>query len=247
MLTDASRYDGARSLPTNWSDNMRLPRFSIANILALIAILAVALAALRTPSYLWANVTYSIALGALVVAIVNLVYGREARRAYWLGFSLCGGIYLTVYSVPMLRDSVGSRLVTETILDFIYPHLAPATSQGSNVTVVWTGPQYPQWLPDTYSPTGSTYVTLPQATLPQAPPLTPSQPPAQSRWAEWTQPDRVISSRLKFATFPLCNSEAFRQIGHSMFTLLVAILGATFARHRYRASTRDRPASPSAS
>ena len=137
---DASRYD-ARSLPTKWSENMRLPRFSIANGLVVIAILAVALAALRTPSYLWANVTYSIALGAVVVAIVNFVYGREARRAYWLGFSLCGGIYLTVCSVPVLRDSVGSRLVTEAILDFLYPHLPPSTSPGSNVAVGWTTSQ----------------------------------------------------------------------------------------------------------
>ena len=46
---------------------MRLPRFSIASILAVIASLAVALAALRSPLYLWANVTFSLALVALVV------------------------------------------------------------------------------------------------------------------------------------------------------------------------------------
>ena len=239
---------------------MRLPRFSIANGLVVIAILAVALAALGTPSYLWANVTYSLALGAVVVAIVNFVYGREARRAYWLGFSLCGGIYLTVCSVPVLRDSVGSRLVTEAILDFMYPHLSPSTSPGSNVAVGWTTSHHPT--PYTF---GSTVVSSPPMPyygdstvvhgdstvntpppLPQPPPPSP-QPPPLSRWAEWTQPDRVISSRIQFATVPLSSSEAFRQIGHSMFTLLVAILGATFARHRYRVSMRDRPASQSAS
>jgi hypothetical protein len=230
---------------------MRLPRFKIGDGLALIAILAVALAALRTPSYLWANVTYSLALGAVVVAIVNFVYGREARRAYWLGFSLCGGIYLTVCSVPVLRDSVGTRLVTEAILDFIYPHLSPASATSPSTvplvvaastaslsfTVSGTtinGPQGPIISSSPGSYGISTFVAQPQ-------------PPPPSRWAEWTQPDRVISSRIQTAPVALCSSEAFRQIGHSMFTLIVAVLGATFARHRYLARMTDRPTSHSAS
>ena len=65
---------------------MRLPRFSIASVLAVIAIFAVALAALRSPSYIWANVTFSLALGALFVGVINVVYVRGAGRAYWLGF-----------------------------------------------------------------------------------------------------------------------------------------------------------------
>ena len=218
---------------------MRLPRFSIANGLAVIAIVAVALAALRTPSYLWANVTYSLALGAVVVAIINFAYSREAGRAYWLGFSLCGGIYLTVCSVPMLRDSVGSRLVTETILDFIYPHLSPATSPGPSATVAWTINAGFQWPPNAYGPPyngGSTVVTLPPPSVWAVPP----PPPPLSRWADWTQPDRVVSSRIQTATVSLCSSEAFRQIGHSMFTLLAAVLGATFARYRYQATGWDR-------
>src|SRR5271165_4104232 len=104
---------------------MRLPRYSIANLLALIAILAVALAALRRPSYLWANVTFSCALAAVVAAVLSAVYSRQAARAYWLGFSLCGGIYLSVCSMPGLRESVCPRLVTEVILDFLYPQLSP--------------------------------------------------------------------------------------------------------------------------
>ena len=115
---------------------MRLPRFTIASVLAVIAILAVALAALRSPSYLWVNVTFSLALGALVVGIVNAIYGRDAGRAYWVGFSLCGGIYFAICSLPGLRDSVCPRLVTEVVFDFLYPHLSPAaTPSGSTIIV----------------------------------------------------------------------------------------------------------------
>ena len=37
-------------------------------------------------------------------------------------------------------------------------------------------------------------------------------------------------------TVALCSSEAFRRIGHAMFTLLVAVLGGSYARRRYRKS-----------
>jgi hypothetical protein len=217
---------------------MRLPRFSIASVLAVIAILAVALAALRSPSYLWANVTFSLSLGALVLAIINVVYGREAGRAYWLGFSLCGGIYFAVCSIPGLRDSVCPRLVTEVVFDFLYPQLSPATTPAPgviNVTTTGTGGSVGQMLV-TYRLAvngGPGSVT---------PPSSPSMPP----WAAWTEPDRSVGVGYQIGTVSLRSSEAFRQIGHSMFTLLVAVLGGTFARHRYRISVMNRPSLESA-
>jgi hypothetical protein len=57
---------------------------------AVIAIFDVALAAVRNPSCLWANLTFSFVLGVLVVAIV--VYGRGATRVNWLGVSLMCGL-----------------------------------------------------------------------------------------------------------------------------------------------------------
>jgi hypothetical protein len=212
---------------------MRLPRFSIASILADIAIFAVALAALRSPSYLWANVTFSLALGALVVAIINAIYGRDADRAYWFGFSLCGGIYLAVCSMPGLRESVCPRLVTEVILDFLYPHLSPEGTASSGVTFIATtntvtGLQVMPGSPTWTFPTNVAYVQ----TTP-SPPVPPS--------VAWTEPDRTIGG-----TVSLSSSEAFRRIGHSMFTLLVAVLGGMFARHRYRNSIMNRPGSEAA-
>lgn len=214
---------------------MRLPRFSIAEVLALIAILAVALAALRSPSYLWANVTFSLALVALVVALVNVVYGRGAGRAYWVGFSLSGWIYLAICSVPGLREAVCPRLATEVILDFLYPQLSPPSTTSSSVTVVTPNPTGPSPLQYLVTPNvGSTYYAVP-----------PPQPPTVPRWAAWTQPDRTVSVGYPIGTVQLSSSEAFRQIGHSMCTLLVAFLGAAFARHRYRISMMDRPGSQS--
>ncbi len=222
------------SLPRNRSQAMRLPRFSISSILALIAIVAVALAALRSPSYLWANVTFSLALGAFVVGLVNVIYGRNAGRAYWVGFSLCGGVYLAISSVPGLRDSVCPRLATEVVLDFLYPHLSPPTTPAPGWTTVspyLSPPVTPASGWTTVSPYSSTTVTLPAFTFVQQ-----LQPPTKPPSVAWTEPDRTIGVGYQIGTVSLGSSEAFRQIGHSIFTLLMAVLGGTFARYRYRAS-----------
>ena len=226
---------------------MRLPRFSISSVLALIAIVAVALAALRSPSYLWANVTFSLALGALVVGLVNVIYGRNAGRAYWVGFSLCGGVYLAISSVPGPRDVVCPRLATEVILDFLYPHLSPSVTPAPGWTTAspylspsvtpapgWTTVSpYTSWTsPSMIS--GSTTVTLPGLTFVQQ-----LQPPTNPPLVAWTEPDRTVGVGYQIGTVSLHSSEAFRQIGHSMFTLLIAVFGGTFARYRYRISERN--------
>ena len=66
-----------------------------------------------------------------------------------------------------------------------------------------------------------------------------------SPWAAWTQPDRTVGVGYQIGSVSLGSSEAFRQIGHSMFTLLVAVLGGTFARHRYRTCVMERSVSAS--
>jgi hypothetical protein len=216
---------------------MGLPRFSIASILAVNAILAVALAALRSPSYLWANLTFSLALGAIAVAIINVVYSRAAGRAYWFGFALCGGIYFALCSMPGLRDSVCPRLVTEVVFDFIYPHLSPIEAPLPSVPVFTVRRRaIPGQLSAKYTLTGNTGVTV----------VGQPQPPSNPPWAAWTEPDRTIGVGYQIGTVSLRSSEAFRHIGQSMFTLLVAVLGGTFARHRYRISVRERPGLESA-
>ena len=117
---------------------MKLPRYSIASILAVIALVAVALAALRTPSYLWANITSSLALIALFAATINLIFGRGAGRAYWIGFLLCGGSYFAVSSLPGLRESICPRLLTEVALDLLYPQISPPSQTLNWAAVVST-------------------------------------------------------------------------------------------------------------
>jgi hypothetical protein len=218
---------------------MKLPRFSIGSILAVIAILAVALAALRTPSYFWANVTSSLALAAIVVAIINVVYGRGAGRAFWLGFALCGGIYFGICSIPGLRESICPRLVTEVALDLLYPHLSPP---GGTPAVTWTTAFVMPSVPGGYVAPGQTTIfpdwtyTWNVANPAPNPPngaITMPAPPT-SQWAAWTAPDRSVGVGYPIGTVLLSSSEAYRRIGHSMFALVAGVLGGTYARHRYK-------------
>jgi hypothetical protein len=201
---------------------MRRPRSSIGSALRIIGILGVALAAFRDPSYLWANITFSTAFAALVLAIVNVLYSRGARRAYWTGFALCGWAYFAICSVPGLRESLCPRLVTEVIFDVLYPHVAP---------------QPPPPAPGMVRGPARTMIQIPgqPGGAVGLVGMVPQAPAPESRWSAWSEPDRTNGVGYPIGTVSLVSSEASRQIGHSMATLLVGVLGGVYARGRYRA------------
>jgi len=207
---------------------MGRPHFSIASLLVVIGVLGIALAAFRNPSYLWANVTFSVAFAAIVLAIINTIYGRGANRAYWLGFALCGGTYFATCTAPGLREYLCPRLATEVIVDLLYPHVSPQPAPP---------PPQPQ--------AGGMVVILPQGQVGWPGGMgVPAAPAPVSRWSAWSEPDRTNGDGYQIGTLSLVSSEAFRQIGHSLATLLVAVLGGTYARRRYEGATRDVPPEP---
>ena len=201
---------------------MRRPRFSIGSALTLIGILGVTPAAFRDPSYLWANVTFSTAFAVLVLAIINVLYSRGARRAYWAGFALCGWAYFAMCSVPGLRESLCPRLVTEVIFDVLYPHVAP---------------QPPPPAPGMVRGPARTMIQIPgqPGVAVGLVGMAPQAPAPESRWSAWSEPDRTNGVGYPIGTVSLVSSEAFRQIGHSMAALLVGVLGGVYARGRYTA------------
>jgi hypothetical protein len=204
-----------------------MPRFSIAGVLVFIAICAIALAALSSPSNLWANVTFSLALGSFGVALISAFFGKGAVRAYWLGFLLCAGTYYAMTLTSCLGDSVGRRLITEAALDLLYSANSPdetelPSSSPDNGSVVVGAADVIVPTQMTYSPTTPAF------------PLLPSSP-----WVAWTEPDRALTTKVAGRTGFFGCPEAFHLIGHSMFTLLFGVMGGIFARRRYRASTSD--------
>ncbi len=68
-------------------------RFSIRGLMIVIVVLALAFTALRTPSRLWANAWFTLALGGVTIAIPAAVANVGDRRAFWVGFAVCGWVY----------------------------------------------------------------------------------------------------------------------------------------------------------
>src|SRR3954469_14194500 len=66
---------------------MSRPRLSLSGLMALVLVLAIGVAALRDASETWAGVVLLLTLGLLGVSVFGVIYRREARRAWWLGFA----------------------------------------------------------------------------------------------------------------------------------------------------------------
>jgi len=71
-------------------------RFSLLAMFGFVAVVAVACAALARPSQLWLVVVSASSLGSLFYAVLAAAYGRNARRAFWLGFAVVGWGYVAL-------------------------------------------------------------------------------------------------------------------------------------------------------
>ena len=75
---------------------MRIPRTSIAGLMAVVLVVALALVALRSGSKAWAGTTFLVTCGVLALAVVGAVCRGGSARAWWLGFALFGWGYMAL-------------------------------------------------------------------------------------------------------------------------------------------------------
>jgi hypothetical protein len=114
---------------------MRRFRFHLGTLVILILFLGVGLAALRESNDTWDSGIFSIMLGILLFSMLFAVHRTDSRRAFWLGFTLLGWIYLGLSLIPPIEI----RLITTKALHYLYSKLPDdavvVTSQaGRNVT-----------------------------------------------------------------------------------------------------------------
>jgi hypothetical protein len=102
---------------------MRRYSFSIRGLMSIIAIIGLALVSVRTPSRIWANAWFSLALGGVTLAIPAAVASHDERRAFWIGFAVCGGVYFLFSLAPGVDQKTSYQLLTTTILDLAAPLL----------------------------------------------------------------------------------------------------------------------------
>ncbi len=199
-------------------------QFSLRILMAFVLVSAFGLAALRNASALWATVMMMIALAFVLVAALWAVLLRGRERAWWLGFAVFGGIYLSV-SVSPFRH----RLGTPRLLEYVHAKVADTSIATFDVSrshqnsvlfrIMTTDGDVSE-----RRVAKSVYDSTPAKDL-----LVSMAPP--NRWR----------SLLPGAA----NFDAFQRVGHGLFALLVGLAGATVAtwfharRHRAKAAARS--------
>src|SRR5262245_21166133 len=77
-----------------------MTRFSLISLMAIVALLAVTFAALRTSSDIWASVLFNIVILMLFTSVLGAIYSVKDRRAFWVGFAVVGWGYWLMAHVP---------------------------------------------------------------------------------------------------------------------------------------------------
>ena len=101
---------------------MSRPRISLAGLMGTILVLAIGVAALRDASETWAGVMLLLTLGLLGVSILGVIYRRDARRAWWVGFALFGWGYAGLTLAPWSKPE---KLPTRVPLHYLYARMSP--------------------------------------------------------------------------------------------------------------------------
>jgi hypothetical protein len=207
-------------------------RVSIAGILVWVALLGVGFAGLRNPSLLWSNALFSVALGTLTLAVLAAVYRRGRRRAFWVGFATCGWVYLLLALGPANESLVSPYLVTTAILDVLFEQVIPQppAPAAARPTVIPPVPAASAMKGQTW---GGNVAVMPAAFGGFG------GVAAESPWQAWSTPDRELN--LNPPPTPggisVFSPEPFRRIGHSLFCLLIALVGGLVTRYFH--ATRD--------
>jgi hypothetical protein len=89
-------------------------RFTVANVLVLIGVLAAGLAAMRDGSDLAAQTVFTLTLASLFVGLLGAIVCRGS--AAWAGFALFGWGYMLSACLSPLKDQIQPRLLTTALL-----------------------------------------------------------------------------------------------------------------------------------
>jgi hypothetical protein len=119
-------------------------RFTLAALMGSLVLVAVGLAALRSPTAVWASLVILVALGTICGATVGAILRRGSDRRAWLGFAVFGWAYFLLTLSPWGGEyGLGpARFLTRAstaLLLRIDPDLVEMPVTGVEEFVVFTG------------------------------------------------------------------------------------------------------------
>jgi hypothetical protein len=117
---------------------LRSVRFSIAGLMAAVAVAALIVAALRSSTAAWAGAVLMLVCSVLGLSIAGALFQTGSKRAWWLGFALfgCGYLVLAFWS-----EHNFDSLPTTALVVFLGSKFDPTIQQS-----VWSRNGTAQWM-----------------------------------------------------------------------------------------------------
>jgi hypothetical protein len=127
------------------------PRFTIGYLMGIVSLVGIGLAALHSPSLLWASGLFSLAVLLFSTAVIGAIAIAGLSRFACMGFSAFGGPYLlaTFWLWPVANAVTAPPLLSTLVLDYFKPKASTASILLYDT--VQRGESYPE-RPPTFSP-----------------------------------------------------------------------------------------------
>lgn len=224
---------------------MRNFRLSIAGLMSIVLCIGVGVAALRSPTDLWASTIYTITLAAIGLAVPGIIYRRRAKRAFWIGFATFACVYWIASSTNnWLGDQTSKKLVTRHLIEQYHEYLtwrdmkpAEIDSVAKSLFIQSSGRAQNQKLMLALQKHRTLLSTGPI----DSPDLHKANDEVLDARAELEAALEVnlpmLRSQAITARASRRNHPELTQIGHSLFTLIAGYLGGIIGLFFYR--TRD--------
>jgi hypothetical protein len=215
---------------------MSAPRFSMVGLIALVAVIALGLGALRQASELTASLTLTASLLIFCWAVVGAFWCDTRKgRVFWSAFALFGWVYLCLVLIPGLRDAVGNRLASQRLVPrfqelFSKPLSTAPSTRAPGVALVWTTQDNTVWVNGVKVDRTQSQDAIEQALQGFRIVEIWYDPGAGALMEEITRVAQnmriVVSTRPSWAAA----SEAFQNTIHPIFALMVALIAGVLAR-----------------
>ena len=216
-------------------------RFSMLSLMLTVFIVAVGFAALRSAAPLWAGVATTVTLGALVFGIVGILFGQARLRVFWGGFVVCGWAYLVFVFAPWFNHQAGGYLVTTFLLEYLHPKLAKSIAPkydppGTGNTKIWPRPDNKFWVDGQVVPKNQLAGRILQVSAKRNQTVafvytdTGTVPQSVSQAVTLAIKQGSVINTVVNQFLPIDpNRHSFERVGHSLFTLLIALAGGVLA------------------